>query len=112
MLRCKVRNADAIIDHVHDPSIHLRIGAKVLLEIWIELAKVHVSNWPWSKWTRSWCLTRPQARSYMLSREWPTLEVVLWRWETILHANLVAAHARSKLVVPTEHLALMLQLHE
>ena len=47
----------------------------------------------------------------MLSREWSALEVVLWRWEAILHANLVA-HARSKLVVPTEHLALMLQLHE
>lgn len=111
LLRRKVRNADAIIDHVHDPSIHLRIGAKVLLEIWIELAKVHVSDWPRSKWTRSWCLTRPQARSYMLSREWSALEVVLWRREAILHANLVA-HARSKLVVPTEHLALMLQLHE
>ena len=47
----------------------------------------------------------------MLSREWTTLEVILWRWEAILHANLVP-HARSKLVAPTEHLALMLQLHE
>lgn len=106
MLGAEVRHPDAAVsEHVHDPSVHVRVGAEVLLEARIKLPKVHISDRPWSERARPRCLSRRQARSYLLPRERGTLDARWW-WEAVLHADFVA-HAVGKLIVPPEHAALL-----